>query len=73
VDYPFSAHNPLCRLLGHRYGKPYGSESRRTCWLDGHTDPPFGTVPQARGDYDSWVERGKPKDEDGNWVPDPDR
>jgi len=70
MNYPFSEHNPICRLLGHRYGRMYFAEPyvRQTCRLDGHTFPPMPRVPQSREDYDDWIARGKPKDADGNWI-----
>jgi hypothetical protein len=49
MNYPFSERNWLCRNFGHNLSRRYvdcdGTE-RRTCPLDGHTEPPFRKVQQ---------------------------
>jgi hypothetical protein len=70
MNYLLPEDNWACRTFDHRYGNAYFAAPgvRRTCWLCGHTVPPMPAVPQSREDYEEWVGRGAPKDQDGNWV-----
>jgi hypothetical protein len=57
MNYPLPENNWICRRFGHRFGEPYqdldaegkttGVVIRRTCWLDGHTVPPFRKLRQV--------------------------
>jgi len=50
MDYLLPQDNLLCRLLGHRWKRYTDRDgvARRTCWLDGKTEPPFRKVRQER-------------------------
>ena len=74
MNYPLPDPNAWCNRFGHMYGRRYVAlgKERRTCHLDGHTEPRFPTVPHSREDYDDWMARGAPKDAaTGDWVPAP--
>lgn len=49
MDYPLSHKNWICRRFGHRWRYYTDSDDvpRRTCSLDGLTEPPFRKVRQA--------------------------
>ncbi len=49
MDYPLGEKNWICRLFGHRWHSYTGRDGmrRRTCSLDGLTQPPFRKVAQT--------------------------
>jgi hypothetical protein len=48
ADYLFGERNWACRIFGHRWRSYTGTDGvrRRTCSLDGRTEPPFRKLHQ---------------------------
>lgn len=49
MDYPLSPANVFCRTFGHRWRSytDHDGIARRTCKIDGKTEPPFRKVRQT--------------------------
>jgi hypothetical protein len=62
MDYPLSQNNWFCTWFGHRWRSYTGQDGvqRRTCKLDGRTEPPFRKLRQY-SPYDELPDEQQPE------------